>query len=287
MCGFGAITFAAGWPRHDPATALLTAGLLIFLAMLFDGLDGAAARWTGHSSEFGAKLDSLCDAISFGAAPALLMIELARPVGYHPRVVWVVAALYVACAVLRLARFGAETADHEPGVFQGLPSPAAAAVVASVPILLFGPQVLSGEWPPDAWLDTWATRVLPVATLGVAALMVSRVRYRHVFHRLARRRRSRGYVLGVVFAAAVIAAAPRVAVPLLAGWYAFAPPALALWGRHLRGRPLTPGEHRRASERTPARLASESEACDRRRTSYPIGQPVALGSPARRQCSAW
>jgi CDP-diacylglycerol--serine O-phosphatidyltransferase len=211
--------------------------------MLFDGLDGAAARWTNQTSEFGAQLDSLCDAISFGAAPAFLMLALAQPLGFHPRVLWVVAALYVVCAVLRLARFNVEPdEDHRPGEFKGLPSPAAAAVVASFPIMLHGPQLMSGDEPtPEVpWLVGLVTRMVPLVTLGVACLMVSQVRYVHLFRQLVGGRRSGPYLVKVVFAVAVIVAVPRVAIPLLACWYAFATPTLALWNRHLRPRPPAP-----------------------------------------------
>src|SRR5206468_4325471 len=87
-CGFGAITFAAKWAGADPSTSLFTASCLIYLAMLFDALDGSAARWTKQTSEFGAQLDSLCDAISFGAAPAFLMLQFSLSRDYSSRLLW-------------------------------------------------------------------------------------------------------------------------------------------------------------------------------------------------------
>ena len=142
-CGFGAITFtakaaAALGPTSavtetvlDPVSkaaatsALFAASCLIYLAMVFDAFDGSAARWTNQTSDFGAELDSLCDAISFGAAPAFLMLQFSRD--YHPRLLWLIAALYVVCTVLRLARFNVETdEDDSHAFFSGLPSPAAA-----------------------------------------------------------------------------------------------------------------------------------------------------------------
>ena len=76
-CGFGAITFAAK-VGPDPAGEhdLFLSAVLIFLAMLFDMLDGSVARWAKQTSEFGAQLDSLCDAVSFGVAPAFLMLRI-------------------------------------------------------------------------------------------------------------------------------------------------------------------------------------------------------------------
>lgn len=246
VCGFGAIAFASGWAGYEPATALFVAGCLIFLAMLFDGLDGAAARWAGQTSKFGAELDSLCDAISFGAAPAFVMLALAKfeQVGIPPRLLFVAAALYVVGAVLRLARFNVEpppapevAAEEKAKGFTGLPSPAAASVVASFPIALFGPQLVSDPDVSEAaqLTDLWAARLLPLVTFGVALLMVSRVRYAHLLKQLLRRGRNRRLLLTVVFALAVVIAVPRVAVPILVCWYAFAPPVVAGWNRYLRG----------------------------------------------------
>ena len=113
VCGFGAITFAAKWSGGDPALSLFIASCLIYLAMVFDALDGSAARLTNQTSEFGAQLDSLCDAISFGAAPAFLMLQFSQSRDFHPRFLWLIAALYVVCAVLRLARFNVETDEDD------------------------------------------------------------------------------------------------------------------------------------------------------------------------------
>lgn len=231
VCGLGAITFASGWTGYDGPSSLFLAGLLIYVAMLFDALDGAAARWADRTTEFGAHLDSLCDAISFGAAPAILMLEIAQPLGYHPRVLWVIAALYMVCAVLRLARFGVETGEeHDSGGFRGLPSPGAAAVVASFPVMLYGPQLFSSGdvGPSEAGLAMLVTRILPIATFGAAWLMVSRIPYRHMFHGLLKGWRTAPHLTKLVFAVAIIAAIPRVAVPLLVSWYAFATPVWVL-----------------------------------------------------------
>jgi CDP-diacylglycerol--serine O-phosphatidyltransferase len=155
-------------------------------------------------------------------------------------VVWVAAAVYLACTLLRLARFGLEAPgapDPEPGLFWGLPSPAAAAVVASFPIMLYGPQVLADGPAGDPGWDVWAARFLPPAAVAVAGLMVSRVRYRHLLRDVLRKRGSRPRVVKLIFAAAVVVAVPRVVVPLAVCWYAFAPPLAAAWDRARRGRP--------------------------------------------------
>ena len=100
----------------------------IFCSMVLDSLDGRVARLTHTQSAFGEQMDSLSDMVSFGAAPALVAYEWAlKPLG---RWGWVAAFVYCACAALRLARFNVNTAVVSKRYFQGLPSPAAAALVA-------------------------------------------------------------------------------------------------------------------------------------------------------------
>jgi len=99
----------------------------IFCAMVLDSLDGRVARMTNTQSAFGAEMDSLSDMVSFGAAPALIVYEWALK-GLD-KAGWVIAFLYCACAALRLARFNTNLHVVDKRYFQGLPSPAAAALV--------------------------------------------------------------------------------------------------------------------------------------------------------------
>src|SRR5450756_2459102 len=122
FAGFYAIVQAMN-TRFDQAA------VAIFIAMVLDGLDGRVARLTHTQSEFGAEYDSLSDMVSFGAAPALVMYEWAlRSMG---RIGWIAAFVYCAGAALRLARFNTNIAVVDKRYFQGLPSPAAAALVVS------------------------------------------------------------------------------------------------------------------------------------------------------------
>ena len=99
----------------------------VFCAMVLDSLDGRVARMTNTQSAFGEQMDSLSDMVSFGAAPALIAYEWAlKGLG---RWGWIAAFVYCACAALRLARFNVNTAVVDKRYFQGLPSPAAAALV--------------------------------------------------------------------------------------------------------------------------------------------------------------
>jgi CDP-diacylglycerol--serine O-phosphatidyltransferase len=104
------------------------AAIAVFIAMVLDGLDGRVARLTRTQSEFGAEYDSLSDMVSFGAAPALIMYVWAlQPLG---RIGWIAAFVYCVGAALRLARFNTNIDIVDKRYFQGLPSPAAAALVA-------------------------------------------------------------------------------------------------------------------------------------------------------------
>src|SRR5690554_3750591 len=104
------------------------AAIAIFIALVFDGMDGRVARLTNTQSAFGEQYDSLADMISFGMAPALVMYVWAlQGLG---RWGWLAAFIYVVGAALRLARFNINTAVVDKRFFQGLPSPSAAALVA-------------------------------------------------------------------------------------------------------------------------------------------------------------
>ena len=118
--GFYAVVMAMNG-RFDQAA------IGVFCAMVLDSLDGRVARMTNTQSAFGEQMDSLSDMVSFGAAPALIAYEWSlRGLG---RWGWIAAFVYCACAALRLARFNVNTGVVDKRYFQGLPSPAAAALV--------------------------------------------------------------------------------------------------------------------------------------------------------------
>ena len=106
------------------------AAIAIFIAMIFDGLDGTVARMTNTSSDFGLQYDSLSDMVSFGVAPAVLAFSwILNEIG---RIGWAAAFIYASCAALRLARFNTQVDSAKNGCFVGIPSPAAAALIASL-----------------------------------------------------------------------------------------------------------------------------------------------------------
>jgi CDP-diacylglycerol--serine O-phosphatidyltransferase len=224
ICGFGAMyvcTLAPG--GGDKLTEWLlsrqfvAAAYLIFIAMLFDALDGRLARFARHTTDFGGQLDSMADVISFGAAPAFLGLQLLKThliyptAGFPPmvsRLLWAMGALYMACAAVRLARFNVsnEHGEQHHFSFLGLPSPGAGAVVAALVLMQQDLAVRSVEfahsYPSLATVFSalsygclWA---IPVVLLVAGLLMVSTIRYPHMVNRYLRGKRSVGQLIVVL-----------------------------------------------------------------------------------------
>jgi CDP-diacylglycerol--serine O-phosphatidyltransferase len=158
FAGFYAIVQAMNGRFADAAVA-------IFVAMVMDGLDGRVARLTHTQSAFGAEYDSLSDMVSFGAAPALVVYEWAlKGMG---KLGWVAAFIYCVGAALRLARFNTNIEVVDKRYFQGLPSPAAAALVAGLVWVL-----IDNGWSGDE--ARWYACIL---TIFAGVTMVSTIRY--------------------------------------------------------------------------------------------------------------
>jgi CDP-diacylglycerol--serine O-phosphatidyltransferase len=241
ICGFFAIVVAARVEKPVPETliehmandagAVMLSGWLIFLAMVFDGLDGYVARLARTTSDFGAQLDSLCDVVSFGVAPGFLLVKMCPQftVG-HNQTMWVIAAAFAACAALRLARFNVETTDDDEHLyFSGLPSPAAAAVVAGFAIMFYTLRQNEDLNSLKTGIDSFLQYVLPVFGSFVALLMVSRIRYPHITNRLLRGQRSFGHVVAVVFFFVAIMEFRAYALPIAASAFALYGPIHLAW----------------------------------------------------------
>lgn len=143
-----------------------SAALAIMAAQIFDALDGRVARMTNSTSRFGVEYDSLCDLVSFGVAPGLLIYKWALlPWGVWG---WSAIGLYVICSAIRLARFNLLVGRVDPGYFLGLPVPGSAAMLASV-VLMY--RYVGGSGLPDKHV------ALLLLTYMLALLMVSTVRY--------------------------------------------------------------------------------------------------------------
>lgn len=143
----------------------LLAAVSILIATVLDGLDGRIARITNTMSKFGAEYDSLSDVIAFGVAPALLAYMWA--LFSYGKTGWLAAFLFVVCGALRLARFNVQIGLIESKVFNGLPIPAAATVVASA-LLFF--DYLGGR-------GTFDEPIVLISVVFLSLLMVSNVKY--------------------------------------------------------------------------------------------------------------
>ena len=205
------------------------AGIAVFVAMVFDMLDGRVARWTNTASDFGKEYDSLSDMVSFGLAPAVVTYQwgVVRIAEYGPlwrRGGWLVCFFYAAAAALRLARFNSRVA-HDKGYFEGLPSPSAAAVVAAS-IWLASDQINIG-------LPGLIVAFVVTATAG--ALMISRFAY-HSFKNVNPGARVRfTYIVLVPLAFILIFAHLPTSLLLLFGVYALSAPSVWAY-RKLRRR---------------------------------------------------
>lgn len=250
ICGFAAIYFGLrgmyefGAGLHPDHTPRLPTGMLerllpsflsvgagmVLLGMVLDLFDGLVARATRSTTDFGGQLDSLADVVTCGVAPAMLMIafmtqELARdaivpsPISEHflGRVSWLAAAVYVAFAAVRLARYNVEHArdDFDPRVFRGLPSPGAAAIVIS--LILLQDQLETPGRRAVAY-------VLPALAVVSACLMVSRIPYRRFYRAYLLGRTPVWQLLSIVLLVAVFFTYKAPTLFAAALWYAASGP---------------------------------------------------------------
>ena len=266
LCGFASLHYAARganttmthsdsvmmWPYISDYSI---AGYLILAAMFFDMFDGFVARLTHSASKFGAELDSLADMVSFGVAPAFLALNqissmLAGSYGLKyweivgpnadsqlGSLFWIIGAVYVACAAMRLARFNTmtqlETSHHMS--FRGLPSPGAAGVVVAS-IIFFEAlhatrPVLGRSIAPElnAWSKLVFPYMMPLILLIAALLMVSRFSYAHLINRFLRGRKRFRNVVWVFLLVMVLLWQPQITALVLIYLYALSAPVVAVW----------------------------------------------------------
>ena len=272
VCGFSAIHYAmkpVGETQIFHLNSLTVAGLLIFIGMFFDAIDGSVARLTRATSDLGAQLDSLADVVSFGVAPAFMMMRLVSHY-YGPqesqaavlgpdadtiwaRIIWSIAVVYVCCAALRLARFNAETPsarEEDHRFFKGLPSPGAGGAVASLIVLhqhlLYqksGAQYIATGFQDNIAFARAAALGIPLVTLLCAIAMVSSLKYSHFANRVLRTRRDFTGIVQIVIP--VVAAIYWMQFALAIGFtaYAISGPvwtAWLLWRQRSAPPPSTP-----------------------------------------------
>ncbi len=233
---------ALGITNPKGVNALYIAAMCICFAMVADLLDGKIARMTGGDSEFGAEIDSLSDIVSFGIAPAVMIKVMAEQTGYLARTSWVLAAAYAAFAAMRLARYNAAKNVQSDERFAGLPSPAAAGAIVSL-VMLQTRMMLEPdrfEWLCSRGGTEWCAQaigwILPLYTLVVGVLMVTKVNYSHLGRKVLSGRKPFPHL--VIVALLCIFAALQLELPLAAGFPSslFAGLALDLVGA-LSGKP--------------------------------------------------
>jgi CDP-diacylglycerol---serine O-phosphatidyltransferase len=184
------------------------AAIAIFIAMICDGLDGRVARLTNTQSDFGAEYDSMADMVSFGMAPALLAYNWA--LADLGKIGWLAAFIYCAGAALRLARFNTQVGVADKRYFQGLASPAAAAVIA-------GSIWLGNQYSLDGRNISWIAALVTAAT---GLLMVSNFRY-HSFKEIDWRGKVNFIVILLVVGVFVVVSV-QPALILCVGFYLYA-----------------------------------------------------------------
>jgi len=215
FCGFYAVVAAI--QGH-----FLKGAIAIMVAALFDALDGKIARVTRTVSRFGLEYDSLCDVISFGVAPGILIYLWAlQPFG---RLGWLAALIFVACGTLRLARFNTQAHVIGSDYFNGLPIPAAASMIAATVLLYYR---LGG---------TGTTKHITILIMiyVLSFLMVSTIKYYSFKHmELFKKMRFNMLVIIVMFFI-VIAAEPSIACFLIMLCYVLSGPFTTLWLRKKR-----------------------------------------------------
>ena len=210
FCGFYAII--AGMNNQFEQGAIA-----IFIAMVFDALDGRVARMANATSEFGAEYDSLSDMVSFGVAPAMLVYSWG--LNELGKFGWLAAFIFVAAAALRLARFNTQVGIADKRYFQGLPSPAAAGVLASF-VWIIG----------DASFSQLTVIFVSFLTIVVGLLMVSNFRY-HSFKEFKLKERVPFItMLLLVGVGIVILIDPATLLFLLLFVYAASGLVVTLWG---------------------------------------------------------
>lgn len=230
FCGFYAIVMAMNL-KFDHAS------IAIFVAMVLDGLDGRVAYMTGTQTEFGAQYDSLSDMVSFGAAPALVVYEWSlRGMG---KLGWLAAFVYCVGAALRLARFNTNIAVIDRRYFQGLPSPAAAALVAGFIWLMDDLRFAGADLDWVSWIITLYAGVTMVS--NVPFYSFKDINFRKPVPFIA--------ALLVVLIVVAISSDPSKVLFGLFVLYGLSGYILYVW-RRLKGRPVGIAQTRREEKQT-------------------------------------
>ncbi len=240
LCGFAAIlyTIRAFRASDYSAQALFISAWIILGAMIFDALDGLAARVFNAASMRGMEMDSLADMVTFGVAPAAIIAVMAHSIkdatGAYDAYVYAMSGIYVSCAALRLATYNVHAIlnDKTSEDFSGLPSPGAAAGICSV-LIFFNSAELYERFNMEL------AAYLPIYAALLGLLMVSRFSYLHVGKWIFSARRNNHRFLIMLTVLLLIAIFKVYAFAALVNLYVFSAPAMALIRLFKKNKPDT------------------------------------------------
>lgn len=195
----------------------------ILVAAVFDAIDGKVARLTGTESEFGVQYDSLSDLVSFGMAPAILMYQWALDPFVRG---WLGAALYVICVALRLARFNVQVTTVEKSVFNGMPSPPSALMLASLVVFFKEMNISIEDWRP----------FILIMIYFMGFLMVSNVKYSSFKEIDVAKRRPFHILFLIILIATLVATRPEIMLFALISMYTLSGPMSLLFKALMKGK---------------------------------------------------
>ncbi len=261
VCGFAAIYYASKPPETTSLFgwySLTVAGALVFLGMLFDALDGSVARLTRSTSDLGAQLDSLADVVTFGVAPAFMMLRLVSDYygtawgslasadsnvhhgasilgpadSSYAKILWAIAAFYLCSAALRLARFNVENKspksdDHM--YFKGLPSPGAGGTIGALVLLHQHLLFIRPDVEANIGFARVAALGIPLVALIVSIGMISSLPYVHFANQVLRARRSFTSLAKIVLPVTFLIWWPQEVLAIGFVAYALSGPILWMW----------------------------------------------------------
>src|SRR3972149_1263501 len=212
------------------------AAIAIIISGILDGLGGRIARLTGSSSKFGVEYDSLADLIAFGLAPGVLIFTWAlRPFGRYG---WLAAFLFVVCGALRLARFNVQITTIESKRFNGLPVPAAAALIAATVLIFFH----------FGYEEITKHVTILIMVYALAFLMVSNVKYYSFKELNPAKRMPFRLLVGLIFLLIVIAAEPQGMFFIVTLGYAVSGAITTLIDKRMKQKNIQPSPHKGAGK---------------------------------------
>ncbi len=232
LCGFTAILWCLGTygKESEPELGFLAiAAIIILIAMIFDALDGFAARLFNAASMHGMQMDSLADMVTFGVAPSILVAILAhrlKDMGHFQMlIVWFSCGMYLGCAALRLATYNVHAIQEKKSgeTFYGLPSPGAASAICIAVIYLVKYS------PNTSQLATKLSYTMPLYAAILGLLMTSKIKYMHVGRYLAKLKNNKLLLIAVVLFLLLIYHQPVITLLIIINLYICSGPIMALF----------------------------------------------------------